>query len=420
VKTAAGVFALALALLAWRPRPAAAAGEPLTWDRVEALAAQSNPELASTRFSAESSRASFYQSFNSVMPQVNLTNSLNEAKFTPTNRWTAQASASMNFFDMSSIASIRSASANLSLAETNVRKASADLRQNVREAFTHLLFAQESLKVARLVSALRDRAGGMIGLRYNSGTAAKGDRMLADAQSLQARLSIVAAERDVRAAQRELAQRLGREEYEDFVASGTLGAAAPPARPEDLRALLALQPEVQIAQAQVRQANAGVAQAESSLWPTLTGEYNRSVAGPKEFPRAVYGWNAALTLSYPLFGAGPTSTWFGVKSAKRALDAAESNLTSARVAGLQSLESAWASYADAVDQVEVQNALLAADRQRNDEADVEYASGLLIYANWEQIASTRITAENQRINALRNAMDAETSWNRALGRALGE
>jgi len=413
-------FLLTMAVLAGAPLRAAAESAPLTWDKVEALAAQENPELASSRFSLESSRASFYQSFNSVMPQVNLSNSLNEAKFTPVNRWTAQATASMNFFDMSSIASIRAASANLSLGEANLRKTSADLRQNLREAFTHLLFAQESLKVARLVSALRDRAGGMIGLRYDSGTAAKGDKMLADAQSLQARLSIVSAERDVRAAQRELAQRLGREEYEDFVASGTLGAAAPPPRPEDLRALLALVPEIQVSQAQVRQAGVAVSQAESSLWPTLTGEYNRNVAGPKEFPRAVYGWNAALTLSYPLFGAGPTSTWFGVKSAKRALDAAQMNLSSSRVAGLQSLESAWASYADAVDQVEVQTALLAADRQRNDEADVEYASGLLIYANWEQIASTRITAESQRISALRNAMDAETAWNRALGRALGE
>lgn len=410
---------LALALLA-AASAAFADGEPMTWDKVEALAAQANPELASSRFSFESSRASFYQSFNSVMPQVSLSNSLNEAKVMPVNRWTAQASASINLFDMASIAAIRASAANLSLGEANLRKTSADLRQNVRNAFTHLLFAQESLKVARLVSALRERAAGMIGLRYDSGTAAKGDKMLADAQSLQARLSIVAAERDVRAAQRELAQRLGREEYEDFVASGTLGAAAPPARPEDLRALLVLQPEVQVAQAQVRQAGVGVSQAESSLWPTLTGDYNRTVAGPKEFPHSAYGWNAALTLSYPLFGAGPTSTWFGVKAAKRALDASRENLSAARVSGLQSLESAWASYADAVDQVEVQNALLAADRQRNDEADVEYASGLLIYANWEQIASTRITAESQRINALRNAMDAETAWNRALGRALGE
>src|ERR1019366_1869159 len=136
-----------------------------------------------------------------------------------------------------------------SLSEAILRKASADLRQSLRFAFSHVLFAQESLKVARLISTLRERDDEMIGLRYDSGTEAKGDKLLADAQSLQARLSIIAAERDVRAAQRELAQRRGRENYEDFVASGTLGAVAPPSRPENLSPLLALQPEVLVAQA---------------------------------------------------------------------------------------------------------------------------------------------------------------------------
>jgi outer membrane protein TolC len=260
----------------------------------------------------------------------------------------------------------------------------------------------------------------MIGLRYNSGTAAKGDKLLAEAQTMQARLSIVAAERDVRSSQRELAQRLGRENYEDFVASGTLGAAAPPSRPEDLNPLLLLQPEVLIAEAAHRQATVAVSQAESSLWPSLSGNYSRSVNGPAEFPRTNYGWGAGLTLSYSLFGAGPTATWYSTKAAKRSLDASGRSLESVRVSGLTTLESTWASYADAVDQVSVQQALLAADRQRNDEADVEYRSGLLIYANWEQIASSRISEESQVISALKSAMDAETSWNRALGRALGE
>ncbi|MFI5363244.1 MAG: TolC family protein [Elusimicrobiota bacterium] len=400
-------------------RPAGAEPKPLTWEQCEALAADANPDLAAARFSLESSRAAFYQSFNGVMPQVALSNSLNAANATP-NRWSAQASASINLIDASAISSIRAANASVSLNEAIVRKSSADLRSNLRLAFSHLLFAQESLRVARLVSALRDHAAEMIGLRYNSGTEAKGDKMLADAQSLQARLAITASERDVRAAQRELAQRLGRENYEEFVASGTLGADAPPTRPDDLSPLLSLQPEVLIAQAAQRQAATAVSQAESSLWPSLAGNYSRFRDGGAEFPSTEYGWGAGLTLSYPLFGAGPTATWYGTKAAKRALDASGQSLESVRVSGLTELEGAWAAYSDAVDQVSLQMDLLTADRQRNDEADVEYASGLLIYANWEVIASSRISEESQVISALKNAMDAETAWNRALGRALGE
>src|SRR5262249_41176873 len=153
------------------------------------------------------------------------------------------------------------------------------------------------------------------------------------------------------------------------------------------------------------QASVGVSQAESSLWPSLSGNYTRSRFGGAEFPSTSYGWAAGVTLSYPLFGAGPTSPWDGTKAAKSARDAAERSLISPRVARVATLESAWAAYADAVDQVRLHQALLAADRQRNDEADVEYASGLLIYANWEVIASSRISEESQMISVLRNAMD---------------
>ncbi len=404
--------------------PLRAGGTPLTWDQCVREAERTNPDLSASRFSLEASRASFYGSLNGVLPQVGLSNSWGESRgsagLSATPRWQAQASASIKLFDAGQIADIRSASAAVGTAEANLRKASADLRQNLRQGFTHLLFAQRALEVARTVQGLRERDAEMIVLRYNSGTESKGNMMRAQAQALQARLSVVAGERDVRAAQRELAQRLGREDFVDFVASGTLGAPPPPARPGHLAGLLPLRPEVLVAQAAERSARVAVSKADSTLWPSLAGDYARTRTGGAEFPSASYGWSAGLTLSYPLFGGGPTSAWYATKSARRSLDAAEAGLASARVQGLQALESAWASYADAVDQVRVVEALLAAARQRNDEADIQYASGLLSYDNWEVIASDRISTENQAVSALKNAMDARTAWDRALGRALGE
>lgn len=415
--------ALALAAgLAMTVAPGAARAEtkPLTWEDCVAAAADANPDLAASRFSLESSRASFYQSFNGLMPQVTLSNSLSEANAMPLNRWSAQASASMKLWDAGQIAAIRAASASTTLAEANLRRASADLRANLRQAFSHALFAQESMKVAGRIQALRERDSEMVSLRYDSGSESKGNMLRAKAQALQARLAVVQAERDLRTARRELSQRLGREDFEEYEASGTFGAAEPPARPDDLSALLALRPEVQIAEASARQAKVSVSQAESSRWPSLTANYARARGDGVEFPSARYSWSAGATLSYPLFGGGPTATWYATKAAQRSLDAARRSVASARVSGLTALESAWASYAGAVDQVRVQSALLEAARQRNDEADIKYASGLLSFDNWEVIVSDRVSTENQEVSALRGAMDAETAWNRALGRALGE
>ena len=72
------------------------------------------------------------------------------------------------------------------------------------------------------------------------------------------------------------------------------------------------------------------------------------------------------------------------------------------------------------DQVKVSDALLVAARQRNDEADVRYGSGLMSFDIWEGIVSDRVSAERSALSARRAAMDAETAWHRALGRALGE
>ena len=68
----------------------------------------------------------------------------------------------------------------------------------------------------------------------------------------------------------------------------------------------------------------------------------------------------------------------------------------------------------------MQQALLAAARQRSAEADVRYQSGLLTYDNWEIIVSDRISTERQAISAKLAAVNAEAAWERSLGKGLGE
>ena len=108
VGLAAALFAAASA------RSASAAGtKTLTWEQCEALAADSNPDLASSRFSLEASRASFYKAFNGLMPELTLSHSLAEGGATAANRWSASASASINLINVDAVANIRAASASM-------------------------------------------------------------------------------------------------------------------------------------------------------------------------------------------------------------------------------------------------------------------------------------------------------------------
>ncbi|OGS39330.1 MAG: hypothetical protein A2506_06010, partial [Elusimicrobia bacterium RIFOXYD12_FULL_66_9] len=370
-------------------RSAAAETRVLTWEECVAEAARANPALASSRLSLDASRASYYGSWNGLLPRLSLTNSVSESNSSRQPAWGASASASISLFDMGNIASVRSASASLSAAEASLRRSSADLRSSLRRAFSALIFAQAYVEVARSILEIRRHDSELVTLRYESGRESKGNMLRGKAQTLQAEVALASAERDLRSTRREMARQLGREGFEEFTASGTFSAAAPPARPDDFRTMLALRPDVALSEASVRSAQASRSQASSNLWPSLSANYSRSRSDSVEFPSARTGWSAGASLSYPLFGGGPTATYFSVTGARRSYEKAVSDLSATRQQALSDFESAWSDFADAADGVRVQDALLAAARQRNDEADIRYASGLLSFDNWEVIVSDR-------------------------------
>jgi len=177
---------------------------------------------------------------------------------------------------------------------------------------------------------------------------------------------------------------------------------------------------VLLQEAVVKSQRASVASAQSPLWPSLSASYTRSRSGPYEFPDPNYGWSAGAVLSLPIFGGGPTSTYFAVKSAKNSLEKSLQDLRTVRDAAIVDLENTWAAYANTMDGLRVAEANLESSRQRNAEAEVRYASGLITYDNWEVIVAEWVSAEQQDKQAQLNAVTAQAAWEKSLGKALGE
>ncbi len=398
----------------------AAESGALSWEDSVAQAARANPTLASSRLSVDASRASYYSSFNGFLPSLSLSNSVSESNSSRQPSYSASASAGLTLFSVGQAATIRSASASLNAAEASLRAASAALRSSLRQTFSALLLAQASLETARRIIVIRRHDSELVTLRYDAGRESKGNMLRAKAQRMQAEYAVVSAERDVRTAQRDMSRQLGREGFEAFVATGAFISAPPPERPDDFRALLPLRTDVTIAEAALRSSKASLDSANSVFWPTLSASYSRNRAGPTEFPNRTNSWSAGASLSYALFGGGPAAAYFNTKASRLGYERTQSDLAAARQTALSDLETAWSNYADAADQVKVQDALLEASRQRNDEADVRYGSGLMSFEIWEGIVSERVSTERQALSARRGAMDSETAWHRALGRALGE
>jgi outer membrane protein TolC len=401
--------------------PAAPAARELTWEDCVAIAADKNPSLVSSRYAKQASRASYLKSFNGLLPSLSLSNSYSSSKGSDGRAsYSASASAGLTLFDMGDIASIRSASAGYSQAEASLRQASANLRYSLRQAFVQAYIAEKNIEVARKILEIRSNNAERVALKYQSGKEYKGSMLSAQAQGLRAQASLASALRGLRTARRGLDQQLGFDDFTEVAATGTLTAQAPPELPADLSALVDGRPDVLLQEAVIKSQQASLSSAKSSLWPTLSASYSRSRSGDYEFPGPNYGWSAGASLSLPIFGGGPTSTYFAVQGAKKNLAKSLQDLRAARNAALVDLEERWAAYANAADGLRVAEAAREAARQRNAEAEIRYASGLLSFDNWEVIVGEWVSAEQSALQARSNAVTAQAAWERALGKALGE
>lgn len=410
--------AAALALLAASP---AAAQRLLTWQDCVSLALQKNPDLRSSREAVSARRADYKGSWNGVLPGATLSNSYT-AQSGAADKWTGSLSASVDLFNAGRISNIRAQSSLLAQSRAGLSGISAQLRFNLRQAFAQALFAEQNVTVSRTIRDLRQRGARLVTLRYDSGRESKGNMLRAKAQLAQAEADLKQAYRDLRADQKVLDRQLGLDDFEVVGATGTLEVQDAPPAPSgaDEAAYVSRRPDVALQQAVVATAEASLASARSTLFPTLSADYTRGRFGPREFPGSGYNWAGGFTLSLPLFGGGPTSTYYAVQAGKLGLEKARQDLRAARDAAVVDVEQSWSNYAGSVDQVRVQQALLEAARQRNDEADVRYASGLLNYDNWEIIATDRINNERRAVDAELGAAVAQAAWERALGKELGE
>lgn len=393
---------------------------PLTWAECVSIALRQNPDLASAREGKAASTYARRGSYNGLMPTLTLSNSYTDTQGANNALWTAQASANLNIIDASAIAGIQSASAQLVQAEARQRLASAQLRLDLRTVFLRRLFDDKDVDVSRNIEELRRKSAQLVTLRYQSGRESKGNKLRAEAQFLEATAQLAQARRRIRSDQRALYRQLGLENVDDAPVAGTLDVVEPPALPTEIGTIADQRPDVLVQRAGIAVAQADVRRAQSSLWPTVSAGYTRFRTGANEFPSDNSGWSFRGVLDYPLFGGGPTATYYAISASQRNLEKARQDLRSVRNQAMADLESAWSAYATAAENARVQAALLAAARQRNEEADVRYNSGLLTYDNWEIIVTDRVNQERQAIQSQLTATTAQAVWENALGKSLEE
>jgi outer membrane protein TolC len=412
--------------------PAGAADQPLTWNDCVRLAARNNPDLLSALQALESDQATYKGSFNGILPHVSLTNSYSDSRFSRTGvlgnglvgtvageskQWNAEASANLRLIDFGEWANIQTASASLQEGRSNLRVAASQVLLDLYQAFAAVLYSQDAIVVNKLIRDTWKDNAQMVSLRYQSGRESKGNQMNTQAQLLQADSAVDQAGRDLRVAQQQLGQAIGQDAFNTRVVTGTWTTASLPSPAPNFDALADAHPRLQAQAAVVQRARAGIKSAHSTLWPAVSLSYRRGVQGETELPSDPY-WTFGGVLSIPIFAGGPTAAYYTGVAAQRDYDKARLDLRSLRNQLRSDLEIAWAAYARAQDQVRVQKAFLQASRQRKEESDVRYQSGLMTFDNWILVVQDYVNSQTSFLKAEQNLVLAEAQWRFASGEQL--
>jgi outer membrane protein TolC len=404
------------------PVIAADAPVPLTWQECVRLAARNNPDLISALRAMQASRAQYYGSYNGIFPHLSLSNSYSDSKSAglgESKSWQAEGTASLDLIDFGQWASIQSASAGLKLSQANLEVSATTTLLNLYKAFAALLYAQEEVQVNTNIRDIWKMNAQMIDLRYKSGSESRGNNMNTQAQLLQSEVGLAQAGRDTQTSQQQLGQVLGMDEFHALTATGTWDTPPVPMPHPDFSAMLMKIPQIRAQAAVVEQAQAAIKAAQSTLWPTLSLNYSKGTQGGSEFPSSPF-WAFTGVASYPLFGGGPTSTYYATQAAQRSYDKALQDLRSLRNQTLTNLENAWSAYAQAQDQIRVQRAFLEADRQRKAEYDILYQSGLMSFQEWILVVEEYVNFQTSFLRAEQNLILAQAQWRFATGEQLGE
>ena len=159
-------------------------------------------------------------------------------------------------------------------------------------------------------------------------------------------------------------------------------------------------------------AGAAVEVADGGWYPNLNAVGSVGKVG-SEWPPDQQRWSLGLTLTFPFFAG--TSQISASQTARATRAQAEDQEHSTDFKLVAGLENAYEAFLDAAGQVDVAQAFLVGAQARSKIANVDYGAGLMTFEDWTVIDSDLVTREQNLLQNQLNAMQAEATWESAMG-----
>lgn len=379
------------------------------------LVQKNNSKLISAEQSYEAASSQMKSLYSGYLPHISAQLGYTQGQVDSVNNngYSASLTATQNIFNgFSDQAKIKSAEGKVISAEANLRSVKAQLSYDLKTAFAGVMYADESLRLAKSILKRRLDNYSMVELRFKSGRENKGSVLLSKANSQQAQLDVLKAENALKTAQSNLIRVLGLAPDAEVSISDSVPLYDPEVSP-DFKKKADSTPQHRDAEGKIQSAESSLEDTTSGFLPSLdlTGSVGKT--GLTFFPNDSNRWSVGATLSWSLFDGG--KDYFSRKSAMALKLVAESDWSNSYREILTSLRSAYSSYAEAVEQVKVSNGFVEAGSTRAEIGRSKYNNGLAAFDDWDRMETDLITYQKDQVVKRRDRITAEANWEQVQG-----
>ncbi|MBU2567321.1 MAG: TolC family protein [Elusimicrobia bacterium] len=385
----------------------------LTWQEVMDIAKKNNPVVIRAEKELKTARLSYHSSYTNFLPQISgsVSQSASEAE---TKKYSYGLSGQLSLFaGFRDWSALNERHLELKIAEENYRRTLSDAIHNLKAAFAELLKSQEQVILTKEILYKRENNYDMIRLKYEAGREDKGSYLRTEADKQQAEYDFFRAERDLRAAQRNLMKETGRQDMGDIKASGDFSVSFSTNIPDFSRSARKT-PEHIVSELLVKKTGFRIMYARGGYYPEISVSGNVSRSGDSWLPETEK-WSTSLALSYSFFNRG--KGLFDISIEKLNREAMEEALKNTYLKKIAEIESSYYSYIDAIENLKVRQKYLEASAEQSKIITERYINGLVSYQSWYYVENDYINAQKALLEAKKNLAIAESKLKNVMGSA---
>lgn len=391
-------------------------GQALSWHEAVSVMLRGNPQNLSSKAQQDYYLKKIAAAEGVLYPQAGVKGSYTRMKENAgyDESYSYGLTASYALYDPASRSDLRQSRIDYRQAETSDQLLKSKLFYLLRQAFTELSYAQDSLALSEQTLKRRQDNAALLQLKYGAGRESHAAMLETDALVKTAEWDRDRCLKNVRIAARNLNVVLGRPLATPARAT-EISLATVPVSFDGFGRYIDAHPSVREKKLAVDGALEALARAKTGRLPTAMLTANYSWDG-YSWPDNEPDWNAGLNLNWNFFTGGKVKNT--VQAQRSAVTKAEQDQIAAFDSVYSAAEDGYYLWREAASYVGVAQGMLDAMKDRAWLVQTQYMSGQSTYFEWREVESQLISSQQQLVAARRDLALAYAGFVKAIG--LGE